>query len=299
MSLRAIDLKHLGRDGLICTYLDLEGEPTLIDPGPSTTYTRLRDGLAEHGLGVRDLRHVLLTHIHMDHAGSAGYLAADNPDLAVHVHLDGLPHMADPSRLLAASRDIWGEAAPILWGEMKPVPVEALRPWVPGADAPHPVKAFRAIPTPGHIGHHVAYLYERDGTVLVGDSLGVVLSYGAPTHPKCPPPAVDLEKWRGSLAELRALGAERAAFAHFGIHADVAGRTHRLEEALGELESRVLHAVSRQEGDADANAFHEESRAALERHLSHDLVTSFLRAFDPVNDWHGMERYVRHQEHAL
>ena len=299
MSLRAIDLRHLGRDGMICTYLDLEGEPTLIDPGPSTTYTRLREALAEHGLAVRDLRHVLLTHVHMDHAGVAGHLAADNPDLAVHVHLDGLPHMADPTRLIATSQEIWGAAAPVLWGDMKPVAVEALRPWVPGADAPHPVRGKRAIPTPGHIGHHVSYLHEDDGTLLVGDSLGVVLSYAAPTHPKCPPPAVDVEQWRSSLADMRALGAERAAFTHFGIHADVALRTHRLEDALGELESRVLGAVAGREAEDDAASFREQTRAALSRHLSLDVVTRYLQAFDPVNDWHGMELYVRQRASAL
>jgi glyoxylase-like metal-dependent hydrolase (beta-lactamase superfamily II) len=299
MSLRAIDLKHLGQDGMICAFLDLEGEPTLIDPGPSTTYTRLREGLAEHGLAVRDLRHVLLTHVHMDHAGSAGHLAADNPELAIHVHLDGLPHMADPSRMIAASRSIWGEAAPLLWGEMKPVPVDALVPWVPDAGTPHPVRGMRAISTPGHIGHHVAYLREADGSLLVGDSLGVVLSYGAPTHPKCPPPAVDLEKWRASLTQIRALGAERAAFTHFGIHADVVPRTHQLEEALGALEGRVLRAVEAGGAEADAVAFRDESRIDLARHLSRDMVTRYLDAFDPVNDWHGMEGYVRHRASTL
>lgn len=299
MSLRAIDLRHLGREGIICTFLDLEGEPTLIDPGPSTTYTRLRAGLAEHGLEVRDLRHVLLTHVHMDHAGSAGQLAADNPAIAVHVHLDGLPHLADPARLIATSRAIWGEAAPLLWGEMKPVPVEALRPWVRGADSPHPVPGMRAVPTPGHIGHHVAYLRELDGTLLVGDALGVVLSYSAPTHPKCPPPAVNVEQWRASLTELRALGAERAAFTHFGIHADVVERTYRLEDALSGLESRVAGAVAGERGADDARSFREQTRAALARHLSPDLVTRYLGAFDPANDWSGMEAYVRHRASAL
>lgn len=298
MSLQPIDLRHLGRPGLICTYLSLEGEPTLVDPGPSTTYPRLREALGEHGLTVRDLRHVLLTHVHMDHAGSTGHLVAENPRIAVHVHLDGLPHMADPSRLVSASRGIWGDALDVLWGAMQPVPTEALRPWVPGTGAPDPVKGFHPVATPGHIGHHVAWLH-HDGTLHVGDALGVALSDAAPTHSKTPPPAVDLEKWRASLAELRGIGAERAAFTHFGVRQDVGGRIDQIESALGNLENLVLRALENDHTEADARAFREDARAALARRLPRDLVAAYIETFDPIADWQGVERYVRHQASTL
>jgi glyoxylase-like metal-dependent hydrolase (beta-lactamase superfamily II) len=284
---------------MICAYLLLEDEPTLFDPGPSTTLPALRAGLAELGLTVGDLRRVLLTHVHMDHAGVTGHLVAENPALAVHVHLDGLPHMADPRRLLAATRSIWGDAMDGYWGDMRPVPVDALRPWVPGTGETHVGRRVRPRPTPGHIGHHVAYLYEGDGTLVVGDSLGVVLGPGAATHPKSPPPAVDLEAWRSSLADLRALRAERAAFSHFGLHGDVEGRTHRLEEALADLEIRVLHAVAEGDPEERALAFRETTRAELEQALPGELVRRYIETFDPVADWHGMEMYVRHQASAF
>jgi glyoxylase-like metal-dependent hydrolase (beta-lactamase superfamily II) len=299
MTIHPIDLHHRGRQGMICSFLLLDEEPTLVDPGPSTTLRQLRTGLAEHGLRVRDLRHVLLTHVHMDHSGSTGHLVAEHPGLAVHVHLDGLPHMADPSRLVAASRAIWGDDLDVFWGEMRPVPVDALRPWVPGSGGRHPVRSVRPLATPGHIGHHVAYLHEADGTLLVGDSLGVLLAEDAPTHPKSPPPAVDLEAWRATLAEVRGLGVERAAFAHFGIHQDVATRTYRMEAALADLEGRVLDALDADDAEERARAFREDTRVEMEAQLPADLVQRYIETFDPVADWHGMERYVRHQASTL
>jgi glyoxylase-like metal-dependent hydrolase (beta-lactamase superfamily II) len=299
MTLDPIDLLHQGVEGMICAFLALDGEPALFDPGPVTTLPRLRAALAERGLAVRDLRHLVLTHVHMDHAGSVGELVAEHPDLAVHVHLDGLPHMADPTRLVAASRQIWGDAADVLWGTMRPVPHDALRPWVPGARGRGPLRGVRPLATPGHIGHHVVFLIESDGTLVVGDALGVVLADRAPTHLKSPPPAVDLDAWRASVAEIRALGAERAAFTHFGFHSDVSARTHRLEEELEALEARVLDAIDRDETDRDARDFRDETRSAMQPHVSGALLRHYLESFDPVNDWHGVERYVRHQASTI
>jgi glyoxylase-like metal-dependent hydrolase (beta-lactamase superfamily II) len=299
MSLDPIDLVHQGVEGMICTFLLVDGEPALFDPGPATTLPRLRAALAERGMAVRDLRHLVLTHVHMDHAGAAGELVAENPDLAVHVHLDGLPHMANPARLIAASREIWGDAADVLWGPMRPVPLEALRPWIPGSPGRGPLRDVHPVATPGHIGHHVAYLLEDDGTLVVGDALGVVLGPAAPTHPKSPPPAVDLEAWRASVVEIRGLGARRAAFTHFGFHGDVPGRADRLEEELGALEARVLQAIDHDGMSDDERAFREETRAAMAAHVSDPLMRHYLESFDPVNDWRGVERYVRHQESAI
>jgi glyoxylase-like metal-dependent hydrolase (beta-lactamase superfamily II) len=207
--------------------------------------------------------------------------------------------MANPARLIAASREIWGAAADVLWGTMRPVPHDALRPWFPGARGPDPLPAVRPFATPGHIGHHVAYLLEHHGTLVVGDALGVVLADAAPTHPKSPPPAVDLEAWRASVAELRTIGAERGAFTHFGFHADVRARTERLEEELGGLETRILRAIDRDEVDEGARAFSDDTRAALAPHLPDALLRHYLESFDPVNDWRGVERYVRHQASTL
>ena len=110
---------------------------------------------------------------------------------------------------------------------------------------------------------------------------------------------MDLEAWRASAADIRALGAERAAFSHFGFHDNVAGRTRRLEDELAALETRVLRAIDRDKETEDARAFREETRAALAPHLPDDLLRHYLESFDPVNDWHGVERYVRHQESTI
>jgi glyoxylase-like metal-dependent hydrolase (beta-lactamase superfamily II) len=154
----------------------------------------------------------------------------------------------------------------------------------------------RALPTPGHIGHHLAYLNEGDGTVFTGDALGIVLAPAAPTHTPTPPPAVDLAQWRRTLVALRGLGAERAAVAHFGLHPDVAARTHQLQDALDRLEARVRKALAAHDGgsraEQDARAFHEEAQAALARVAPADWAERVFAVFRPDNDWRGVQRWV-------
>jgi glyoxylase-like metal-dependent hydrolase (beta-lactamase superfamily II) len=265
------------------------GEPAIVDPGPATTLERLEHGLARHGIGLGDLRHVLLTHVHLDHAGSTGHLAERNPELQVHVHREGAPHMADPERLVASTRRTFGEAHDRLWGEVRPVPADRIRTWEPGQRGP--LRRLRALPTPGHIGHHVAYLDESDGTLFAGDSVGIILAPDAPTHPPTPPPAIDLAAWQGTLALIRGVAPERVAPTHFGVHGRVEERLGQLAERLGALESRVRAALeSGDEGDAEA--FEQEVREAQAAHLSRERVDGYFDVFPAATDWAGVRRYI-------
>ena len=288
MRLTAVDLEHLGLPGAICAYLVETPEgPALVDPGPATTRDALAAGLEDAGVPVAEVRHVLLTHVHLDHAGVTGRLARDNARLTVHVHEEGAPHLAEPERLVASTRRTFGEAHDRLWGEVLPVPAPRIRGWRPG-DRP-PLRGLVALPTPGHIGHHLAYLDEEDGTLFAGDALGIVLAPGAPTHPPTPPPAVDVEAWLRTLEEIAAVGPERAAVTHFGVHGDPAERAAALADALEALEARVEAAL---EEPGAAEAFGREVVERLGEHLPGDRAERYFGTFSAEKDWAGMRRYV-------
>ncbi len=292
MSTDCIDLEHLGLSGAICCYLIDSPEPTIVDPGPTTTLDRLIDELRSRGVDSGDLCHVLLTHIHLDHAGSTGFLLDHFPNAVVHVHEDGASHLVDPERLVASTRRTFQERHDRLWGEVKEVSADRIRPWRAGA--PGPWKGMRAVHTPGHISHHLAYLDERDGTLLSGDSMGIVLE-GGPTHPPTPPPAVHLPDWHHTLDEIEQIGPERFGATHFGLHGDVPGRVAQFRERLTALESRVRTAIG--EGidaeEADSQRFEAEVRAELGPYMGEDRVNGYFDMFPAATDWVGVAFYLK------
>jgi len=290
-----VDLEHLGLQGAISTYLLEEPAPALVDPGPATTVEKLRQGLDAHGLRVSDLRHVVLTHIHLDHAGSTGHLVAENPDIAVHVHEDGAPHLEDPTRLVESTRRTFGEAHDRLWGEVKPVPRERIRSWRPGAEDPLP--GLEAIHTPGHIDSHVAYLDSYTGTLFAGDCMGIILSDAAPTHPPTPPPSLDLRAWDDTLDRLAHVGAERAAVSHFGIHGRFEKRRVHLREELRLLGERVRRAMERDDAGA-AERYQQEVRAVQSRFLPDERAERYFDVFTAATDWKGVEFYLERNPDA-
>src|SRR6476469_1697883 len=167
MAPEPIDLHHLGRERVIASYLlDTDDGPALFDCGPATTVDALKAGLAVRGLALTDVRHLLLSHIHLDHAGAAGVLVRDHPALQVHVSPIGAPHLIDPSRLEQSARRLYGDEFDSLWGELAPVPGSNVH------DVGDRVIGLECFPAPGHASHHVAYLHE-DGTLYAGDAAGV------------------------------------------------------------------------------------------------------------------------------
>lgn len=285
-----LDLEHLDLPGAIAAYVLPGDEPTVVDPGPSTALPALLEGLAGLGVGADDLRHVALTHVHLDHAGATGHLLSQFPRAIVHVHEDGAPHLVDPTRLVASTRRTFGDAHDRLWGEVRPVPSSRIRPWSPGD--PGPWKGLRPLSTPGHIAHHVAYLDERDGTLFSGDSMGIILGQGAPTHPPTPPPAIDLRAWQRTLDDLAAVAPERFGATHFGIHGDVAGRIGQLREGLLSLERRVRDARVRGDEEDDARRYDREVRDRLAPFLGREEVERYLDMFTAATDYAGVRFYL-------
>jgi glyoxylase-like metal-dependent hydrolase (beta-lactamase superfamily II) len=209
-----IDLLHQGRPHSIgCYLLDTEDGPALFDCGPSTTVAALKVGLDANGLTLAEVRHLLLSHIHLDHAGAAGILVREHAALQVHVSGIGAPHLVDPSRLERSARRLYGDSFDTLWGELAPVPEENVH---VVADT---VVGLECFPTPGHASHHVSYL-DEDGTLYAGDAAGVRIQPGRYVMPPTPPPEFDLELWQRTLDEIERRGPERLALIHFGVADD-------------------------------------------------------------------------------
>ncbi|MDX1647927.1 MAG: MBL fold metallo-hydrolase [Longimicrobiales bacterium] len=285
-----IDLVHLDLTGAIACYLVEGDEPTIVDPGPSTTLDHLSDSLARHGVGPDDLRHILLTHIHLDHAGATGHLVERFPRATVHVHEDGASHLVNPERLVASTRRTFGELHDRLWGEVRPVPAQRIRAWTPGDEEPR--GGLRPVATPGHISHHLAYLDEDDGTLFAGDAMGIALS-GGPQHPPTPPPGVNLPDWAMTLEKIGAMGPERFGATHFGFHEDVEARRVQLAERLDALEARVRAAIEAGEEVEDAERFEREVREELAPYMGEDRVNRYFDMFPAQTDWAGVAFYVK------
>jgi len=209
-----IDLHHQGHERTVASYLlDCDDGPALFDCGPTTTIAALKNGLEQHGLKLGDVRHLLLSHIHLDHAGAAGVLVREHPQLQVHVSEIGAPHLVAPERLERSARRLYGDMFDTLWGELAPVPQANVH--VVGDH----VLGLACFPTRGHASHHVSYL-DRDGTLYAGDAAGVRIQPGRAVLPPTPPPEFDLESWQRTIEDLERRDPERLALIHFGVADD-------------------------------------------------------------------------------
>src|SRR5438067_2109624 len=209
-----MDLHHQGEERVIGVYLlETVDGLALNDCGPSTCIPALKERLAERGLALTDVRHLLLSHIHLDHAGAAGTLVREHPGLQVHVSEIGAPHLVDPSRLEASARRLYGEAFDTLWGELAPVPEENVH--IVGDR----VLGFDCFASPGHAAHHVVYM-GGDGTAYCGDAAGVRIQPHRYVMPPTPPPEVDLDAWHQTLDHLETRQPQALALIHFGVAHD-------------------------------------------------------------------------------
>jgi glyoxylase-like metal-dependent hydrolase (beta-lactamase superfamily II) len=254
-----LDLLHLGRERVIgCYLLETDDGPALQDCGPANCVPELKRRLAERGLALDDVRHLLLSHIHLDHAGAAGVLVREHPGLQVHVSELGLPHLADPERLERSARRLYGDEFESLWGGLAPVPGGNLHP------TGREVCGLECFPSPGHASHHVCYL-DVQGTLYAGDAAGVRIQPSDFVVPPTPPPEVDLDGWELTLDEIAARGPERLALIHFGVAEDVAAHLEQLRRRLREWGGRVRDGASQEQFEADAAADLGDDRDAYEQ----------------------------------
>ena len=274
-----LDLLHGGDPRRIGAYLvETDDGLAVHDCGPASCLPALREALAARGVELHDLRHLLLSHIHLDHAGAAGVLVREHPGLAVHVSEIGAPHLVDPSRLEASARRLYGDAFDALWGELAPVPAGNIR--VVGDSA----LGLAVFPTPGHASHHVAYLHE-DGTLYGGDTAGVRIVPGRFVFAPTPPPEVDLPAWERSLDELERRAPARLAVTHFGVFEDVERHLAALRETMHAWAERVAHGM-------DEETFVAAARADVAA-SDPDEVGAYDRAAPYWQCFLGIERYWR------
>lgn len=294
--LAVLDLDfHEGPRSLAGGLLTGSGGSVLVDPGPSSALGGLRRGLAEHGLGVGDLQAILLTHIHLDHAGATGVLARENPRLRVFVHERGAPHVADPSKLLASASRIYGDRMEALWGEVAPVEAARIQSLRGGEHLDVGGRDIDVAYTPGHAWHHVSYLDRGTGTACVGDVAGVRFAPSEEVIPPTPPPDIDVERWQASLDTIAAWSPARLLLTHFGTFDDVGQHLGRVRERLDEMASLVRQSLDRPAADDEERIawFRGQLRERLAARLGAEAASAY-EALQPLESyWQGLVRYWR------
>ena len=225
--IHTIDLHFLTERSIAAYIVESSEGPILIETGPHSTYKRLTEACRELGFAMQDIQHVLLTHIHFDHAGAAWALAAHGAK--VYVHPLGYKHLKDPSRLYNSAKMIYKDQMETLWGIMKKIPENLLISVENEAKISIGEHEWVAWHTPGHARHHIAW--QLGTRVFSGDVGGVVVGEG-PVVPPCPPPDIDLEAWMESIEILRGLNLEELYLTHFGKVTNVSQHLSDLEEIL-------------------------------------------------------------------
>jgi glyoxylase-like metal-dependent hydrolase (beta-lactamase superfamily II) len=278
--MRAIDVRHLGLERVICCW---QVDDVLVDPGPE-----LAVGTLLEALGDWRPRALLLTHIHLDHAGATGALVRRWPELEVYVHERGAPHLIDPSKLLASAGRLYGEDKMAgLWGEVLPVPAERVHALAGGETLPVAGRV-RVQYTPGHASHHVCYLHEGSGRAFVGDMAGVRIPPADVTIAPAPPPDIDVEAWESSLEAIAAWRPTSLGLTHFGAVEDVDAQLDALRTSL-----RELAALARNAGPETVEA---AVRDRVDTTGDRALRAAYTAAVPPEHISAGLGRYWRKRD---
>lgn len=291
-----IDLQFLGKPEIIATAV-LHGPRglALIDPGPSTTLENLTRALRRKGFEVADITQLLLTHIHLDHAGASGSLVKLNPSIEVYVHERGAPHMINPERLLASASRLYGEDMGPFWGEFLAVPAARIRELAGGETIVAGGRELDVAYTPGHASHHVSYFDRSSRVAFVGDTAGIRRGSGAYVLPPTPPPDIDLEGWRASEERILSWDPDTIFLTHFGpFHG---ARTHFRElrtnlETWNRIVRRLIADDSLDEAQRQS-AFVEEALRELRRAVGDTESEQYGRAGRLDYSWQGLSRYWR------
>jgi glyoxylase-like metal-dependent hydrolase (beta-lactamase superfamily II) len=247
-STTVLDLNWMGRPHSIgAVLLESDGHNAILDPGPASTLEALRAQLQLRGLSVSDLDAILLTHIHLDHAGASGTLLGENPNLRVFVHSKGAAHLADPSKLLASAGRLWGDDLQRLFGKTLAVPQENIQILDGEETVSVGTRKIEVIYTPGHASHHVTYFDEQEGVAFAGDTAGIRIANGPYIMPATPPPDIDLAVWEQSFAAILDRQPSKLFVTHFGYAGNPAKHIADFRERLhlwAEIAERAMQSSS-------------------------------------------------------
>ena len=291
-----VDLNFLGHPNIIATaVLQGPGGVALIDPGPSTSLATLRSVLDRAGIRIADVRHILLTHIHLDHAGATGTLVKENPSIEVFVHERGAPHLADPSKLISSASRLYGQDMERLWGEFLAVPSDRLQVLKGGENITAGGRALAVAYTPGHASHHVSFFEPSTRIAFVGDTAGIRRGTGQYVMPASPPPDVDLEVWRQSEERILAWDPDTLFLTHFGPFHGARQHFQELMERLHQwsLTARRLVTDSALSEEERQEQFVADAVLDLRRIVGVADAEQYSRAGSIAYSWQGLARYWR------
>ena len=285
---------HFQTAGTVGSFLVRTPEgPVLVETGPESLFGALETALNDQGFALEDIRHVFITHIHLDHGGAAWRLARHGA--RIYVHPAGARHLVDPGKLLGSARRIYGEDMERLWGRLEPVPQEQITPLEDGQVVRFGGMGFEAIHTPGHAIHHITYRLE-DG-LFTGDVGGIRIGQG-PVIPPFPPPDIDLEAWADSIARMRAAAPTYIYPTHFGIKGDGAAHFDSLEANIQRIGTWVKDQL-------DAGGTVEDLVPRFQAFM-HDLLAEHGLSESAIQDYeiadpafmsvYGLARYWRKRE---
>ena len=294
-SILTLDDNWMGRPRSIATaLLESDGHHALVDPGPGSTLENLRQELRARGISVNDLDAILLTHIHLDHAGATGALVRENPRLAVYVHKVGTPHMIDPSKLLASAARLWPNDLQRLFGETLPVPAKTLRILEGGETLTLGARKIEVVYTPGHASHHVSYFENVEGVAFVGDTAGVQIEGNGYVMPATPPPDIDLGIWDASFAAILERKPARLFLTHFGYSEKPAEHIAQFRDRLHRWAAKTQEIIRTAGSESAAlETFMAAMRADIAKHVSSEEVDHYVLTAGLNLSFLGLARYLR------
>jgi glyoxylase-like metal-dependent hydrolase (beta-lactamase superfamily II) len=277
-----------------CVLADESGI-AVIDPGPTSSLEGLERGLAAHGLATADIHTLLLTHIHLDHAGATGTLVKRHPGMKVYVHSKGARHMIDPAKLIASAERIYGlENMDRLWGEFLATPAENVTVLEGGETITVGGRKLEIEYTPGHASHHVSYFDQSTGIGFTGDTTGMRPFESDVPFPVTPPPDIDLAGWKISLEKIRRHKPERIFLTHFGPFTNPEEHLAQLEERLARWGEVVADDVkSGRDETVACSEFVDKMRGELTAIMPRERFGPMIRRDALISDWHGLARYWR------
>jgi glyoxylase-like metal-dependent hydrolase (beta-lactamase superfamily II) len=294
-SITTLDNLWMGRPRTIAAaLLESDGHRAVVDPGPGSTLETLHSQLQACGFGVSDLDAILLTHIHLDHAGATGALVRENPRLAVYVHKNGGPHLIDPSKLLASAQRLWPHELHRLFGEVLPVPAENLRILEGGETLTLGSRKVEVVYTPGHASHHVSYFDKKEGVAFVGDTTGVRIEGNSYVMPATPPPDIDLGIWDASFAAILERKPARLFLTHYAYSDNPSEHILIFRERLHRwavLTAEILRTAA--SDSAAMDSFMSATYAEISQHLPVGEADHYAFSAGLNLSFLGLARYLR------
>jgi len=290
-----LDLDYQGAPRLIATgVLETDEGLLLVDPGPTVALDTLKRKLRDEDVSLGDVHALLLTHIHLDHAGAAGSLVREQPDVQVYVHERGARHVVNPERLLRSARRIYGDRMNQLWGDVLAIPEANVHPLSGDETIAPGGRSLEVAYTPGHAVHHVSYLDVSTNTAFVGDVAGMRVRGADYVLPVAPPPDVELDAWHASIDTVRAWQPDRLFLTHFGAFDDVDRHLDAMSTRLDIFADAVRATLNNDADDREqAERFQDQQVVAMRKQVPEPLWAPYEQFGQPRESWHGLARYWR------